>query len=150
MDQIRSGMDGVLGSRRSRFILYGLLGWCAEVAFTGVTDFFRTRDRRLPARTSIWMFPIYGLLAPLYEPVHAVLRPRLSFPARAAVYGAGFLLVEYATGWALRRMVGEAPWDYSDAPYHVNGLIRPDYFVLWAIAGAALEPLHDRLAPSSA
>jgi hypothetical protein len=27
----------------------------------------------------------------------------------------------------------------------VNGLIRPDYFFLWAAAGLALEGLHDRL-----
>ena len=123
---------------------YGLLGWCGEVFFTGIHDFIRNRDARLPSRTSIWMFPIYGLMAPLYEPVHDALRDRT--PAlRAAAYGAGFLAVEYASGVLLRRILGDAPWDYSYAKRHVNGLIRPDYFPLWAAAGLAMEHVHDVL-----
>ncbi len=61
-------------SRAGRFVAYGLLGWCAEVTFTAVHDFARERDPRLPSRTSLWMFPIYGLLAPLYEPLHDAIR----------------------------------------------------------------------------
>ena len=45
----------------------------------------------------------------------------------------------------LRAVVGEAPWDYSDARHHLHGLIRLDYLPLWAGAGLALEPVHDRL-----
>lgn len=91
------------------------------------------------------MFPIYGLIQPLYEPLHDAMRGRLPVPARAAAYGAGFLAIEYGTGWALRRALGKAPWDYSDAPLHIDGLIRLDYFFLWAVCGLALEPVHDRL-----
>jgi hypothetical protein len=91
------------------------------------------------------MFPIYALIAPLYEPLHNAMRERVPRPVRGAVYGVGFLAVEYATGAALRGWRGEAPWDYSYARVHVNGLVRPDYFFLWAAAGLALEPLHDRL-----
>jgi hypothetical protein len=91
------------------------------------------------------MLPIYALIQPLYEPTHDALRERAARPVRAAVYGTGFLAVEYATGAALRRARGEAPWDYSDARLNVNGLIRLDYFFLWAAAGSALESLHDHL-----
>jgi hypothetical protein len=70
-----------------RFAAYGLLGWCGEVAFTGVHDFIKTRDPRLPSRSSLWMFPIYGLLQPLFEPLHDAMRGRVSAPVRAAVYG---------------------------------------------------------------
>jgi hypothetical protein len=90
------------------------------------------------------MVPIYALIVPLYEPLHDTLRDR-PLPQRAAVYGAGTLAVEYTTGALLRRSRGEAPWDYTYARLHVNGLIRPDYFFLWAAAGIALERLHDRL-----
>ena len=38
-----------------------------------------------------------------------------------------------------------APWDYSHARRHLHGLIRLDYLPLWAGAGLALEPVHDRL-----
>jgi len=133
-----------------RFAAYGLIGWCGEVAFTGLHDFVRTRDRRLPSRSSLWMFPIYGLLAPLYEPLHDAMRDRLPPPARAAVYGALIMVVEYATGWGLRRAVGDAPWDYSDVRWHLHGLTRFDYFPMWAAAGLALEPIHDRMAGRTA
>ena len=141
------GADGrfVVESKLGRFVTYGLIGWCGEVAFTGVHDFIRTRDRRLPSRSSLWMFPIYGLLAPLYEPLHDAMRDRVPAPARAAVYGALIMVLEYATGWTLRKAIGDAPWDYSDARRHIDGLVRPDYFPMWAAAGLALEPIHDRL-----
>ena len=135
----------VVRGRLGRFAAYGLMGSCAEVLFTGVHDFLRHRDARLPSRTSLWMFPIYGLLQPLYEPLHEAMRDRAPVPVRAAVYAAGFFGIEYATGWMLRRALGRAPWDYSDARRHVRGLVRPDYAPIWAAAGLALEPVHDRM-----
>ena len=137
-----------VSSKSGRFLAYGLIGWCGEVLFTGIHDFVRFRDRRLPARTSIWMFPVYGLMAPLYEPLHDRIRG-LPAPVRAAAYGAGFLAVEYGTGRLFRLILGQAPWDYSYAKRHVHGLIRPDYFPIWAAAGLAMEPVHDRLANRS-
>ena len=90
------------------------------------------------------MFPIYGLIQPLFERTHDRIRDRHPM-ARAVTYGIGFLTIEYATGALLRKLRGRAPWDYSYARRHVHGLIRPDYFFLWAAAGLALEALHDRL-----
>ena len=133
-----------ISSRRGRFVAYGLLGWCVEVAFTGLHDFLRHKDPRLAARTSLWMLPIYGLLQPLYEPLHDALRRR-STAVRAIVYGTGFMAIEYTSGWALRQVFGEAPWDYSDARRHLHGLVRFDYFPLWALAGLAMERVHDEL-----
>ena len=137
-----------LPSRRGRFAAYSLLGWCTEVVFTGVHDYVRDRDPRLPARTHLYMGPICGLMQPLYEPLHDALVERgVPAPARAAAYAAGFLGVEYATGWLLRRALGDAPWDYSYAEgRNVHGLIRPDYAPYWAAAGLAMERVHDRLA----
>ena len=132
----------VVESRLGRFGLYGALGWCCEVLFTGIHDYARTGDRRLPSRTSIWMFPIYGLMQPLYEPLHDAMRER-SVLARATTYAIGFFGVEYATGWILRRALGEAPWDYSYARVHIDGLVRPAYFPLWAGLGLAMERVHD-------
>jgi uncharacterized membrane protein len=142
-------MEGAMRARfigrPGRFAAYGLIGWCAEVVFTGLHDYLRTRDPRLPARTSLWMFPIYGLLQPAYEPLHDAMRGRVPAPARGAAYAAGFFAVEYATGRILRRLIGRAPWDYSYARWHVQGLIRPAYAPIWALAGLALEPVHDRM-----
>jgi uncharacterized membrane protein len=133
-----------MDSRLGRFAVYGGLGWCFEVFFTGLHDFIRTRDSRLPSRTSIWMFPIYGLLQPLYEPLHDRLRHK-PVAARAATYAVGIMAIEYTTGRMLRAVVGKAPWDYTYAKVHIDGLVRPAYFPLWAAAGLAMEPVHDTL-----
>jgi len=90
------------------------------------------------------MFPIYGLASPLFEPLHEALRGK-PVVLRAAAYGCGFMSVECATGSLLRRLIGDAPWDYSDASLQVNGLVRLDYLPLWAVAGLAAERLHDAL-----
>jgi hypothetical protein len=46
---------------------------------------------------------------PSDEPLHDVLRARLPAPARALIYGWGFLAGEYLSGRLVREMVGEAP-----------------------------------------
>ncbi|HWC13477.1 MAG TPA: hypothetical protein VG929_02640 [Actinomycetota bacterium] len=130
----------------ARTVVYSAVGFAHEVVFSALHDHLRGRDVRL--RTSPWMLPIYALITPLYEPLHDAMRDRVPRVARAAVYGLGFLAVEYATGAGLRRWRGEGPWDYSYARVHVNGLVRPDYFFLWAAAGLALEPVHDHLTSS--
>lgn len=122
--------------------MYAGAGFAFEVAFSALHD--AVRGRRPSLRTSPWMLPVYALLLPLYEPVHDAVRRR-PLLLRASVYGAGFLAVEYASGRVFRRLLGEAPWDYTYAKRHVDGLIRPDYFFLWALAGLLCERLHDEL-----
>jgi uncharacterized membrane protein len=126
----------------ARLPVYAGAGFAFEVAFSALHD--AARGRRVRLRTSPWMLPVYALLLPLFEPVHDALRER-PLPLRASVYGAGFLAVEYASGRVFRRMLGDAPWDYTYARRHVDGLIRPDYFFLWALAGLLCERLHDEL-----
>ena len=124
-----------------RAIAYGVLGLATELAFTGLV-------RRRP-RTSLWVFPIYALARPLYEPVHDALRGR-SPGVRGLVYAFGFGGIEYAGGRALRAARGAAPWDYSHARWHLHGLARADYLPLWGLYGLALETVHDRLARRNA
>jgi uncharacterized membrane protein len=125
-----------------RLIAYTVAGFAGEVAISAVHDVWRKKPVRF--RTSPLMLPVYSLLLPMWEPLHDALRDR-SWVTRGTVYGLGFLGVEYASGLAFRKTLGEAPWDYSDATYNLHGLIRPDYFFQWAAAGLALEPLHDKL-----
>ena len=127
--------------------VYGALGWCVEVAWTALESTATRRQRgwRLMGHTYLWMFPIYGLLAPLFEPLHDALRSR-SAALRGAVYAGGFLVGEYVSGWLLRRLVGVCPWDYTGrCRWHVDGLMRPDYAPLWALLGLTLERVHDAL-----
>jgi len=135
-----------------RFVIYGLMGWCAEIVFTALTQSVPQRDWRLAGKSYLWMFPVYGLLAPLYEPLHDVIRD-LPVLARAVIWSLGFTGVELVSGWLIERAVGRCPWDYvaARARFAINPYIRWDYFPLWAMVGVGLEPAHDflvRLTPA--
>lgn len=127
-----------------RFVLYGLGGWCGEVVWTALTESLAHRDWRLIGHSYLWMFPIYGLLAPLYEPVHGSIRD-YPWVLRAVVWSLGFTTIEFITGWLLARLTGRCPWDYSQRRWAINSYIRWDYFPVWAVVGLALEPVHDFL-----
>ena len=118
-----------------RLAAYGTAGLATELAWTGL------RGR---PRTSLWVFPVYALALPLFEPMHERLRGR-PVVQRAFAYGLGIPVVEYLTGRALRRLRRDAPWDYSHARFHYDGLVRADYVPAWALFGFGLERLHDRL-----
>jgi hypothetical protein len=92
------------------------------------------------------MLPIYGLSAFLFEPAHDLIRHR-AWWQRAVAYSVGIMGVELVTGMALKRVVGVVPWDYSGHGRWVvpGGATRLDYAPLWAVAGLALERMHDRM-----
>lgn len=135
-----------------RFLLYGVGGWCGEILWTSIRDRVRGRvsDWKLKGTTYLWMFPLYGSIVLLYEPVHNALR---AWPwwGRGLMYMLGFFGVEYLSGWVLKRVTGSCPWDYSQwSPYAVHGYIRLDYAPIWLVVGLGLEPIHDwlvRLSP---
>jgi len=130
----------------TRFLLYGFLGWSAEVFWSAVEDncLRRARDWRLKGQSYLWSFPLYGLIVFLFEPLHNAARP-LPWVARGLIYVAGIWTVEYAAGWTLKRAFGCCPWDYTVYRHHLHGLISWDYFPLWFVFGFVLEYLHDRL-----
>lgn len=129
-----------------RFWIYGLLGWCFEIIWTAVTEkaWGEQADWRLAGHTYLWMFPIYGLLAPLGEPVHEALR-RSPWVIRGTVYLIGIWAVEFTAGWTLRKLIGRCPWDYSRFRGHIQGLIALEYAPVWFIFGLAFERVHDAL-----
>ena len=45
------------------FMRCGASGWCMECMWTGMDSIFFHKDRQLSCRTSVWMFPIYGMAA---------------------------------------------------------------------------------------
>lgn len=130
----------------TRFLLYGFLGWGAEVFWTAVEDncLRRARDWRLRGQSYLWSFPLYGLIVFLFEPLHNAVRP-LPWVARGLIYVAGIWAVEYTAGWLLKRAVGRCPWDYTYCRHHLHGLISWDYLPVWFVFGFVLEYLHDRL-----
>ena len=125
----------------TNFLLCGLSGWCMECFWTGMTSIRRHTDKELPCRTSIWMFPIYGMAA-VIGPVSTKLKNHCTF-VRGFIYGSGILATEFITGTILKRHQC-CPWDYSKAKLNYKGVIRIDYFPAWMLAGLFFEKLVNR------
>src|ERR1019366_9174482 len=80
--------------RWERAFAYGVAGVASEVMFTGARDSVLRRDWRLRGHSYLWMVPIYGLSAFLFEPMHDSMRRR-PLRQRAAAYSIGIMGVEY-------------------------------------------------------
>ena len=121
-----------------RFVIYGAIGCLMEVLWTGLGA-LKNKNYRLTSNTSLWMFFIYGMVVFL-EPFFIFLSP-FNFILRGAVYAGLIFLGEFITGTVLKR-ADICPWDYSQARYHVRGLIRVDYAPAWAVAGLFFEQVY--------
>jgi len=124
------------------------VGVAMEVAFTSLMEFSSSGSRRLMGKSYLWMFPIYALLYPAFVYLRPVLG-RKPWWARAGLYTAGIFLVEYLTGWGLRLATGACPWDYGNARWAVQGVIRLDYAPLWAGAALGYERIFLFVHPES-
>lgn len=123
----------------SRFIIYGLLGWCIEIFWTGISSLLKG-DVKLTGQTYIWMFFIYGS-AVFFEPLLKSIG-HLNIIFRGGLYTVLIFSIEYFTGWILKKILGECPWNYSNCKFSFKGLIRLDYAPAWFIAGLLFEKVH--------
>lgn len=119
------------------FFLCGLTGWCLEILFTSF-DSFRRRELQLMGRTSLWMFPIYGMAA-FFRPFCRLMRNLPAF-VRALFYSCFIFLGEYVSGSILQKHQ-ICPWDYSGSPANIKGVIRLDYAPFWMVTGLIFEKL---------
>lgn len=126
-----------------RFIIYGILGWTIEISWTGLGSLLMG-NWLLPAFTNLWMFPIYGL-GVFLEKIHDNIE-ELPWYVRGGIWAIIILSLEYLTGGLLKSFLGSSPWDYSDStPYHIQGIIRLDYFPAWFCVGLFFERIHKTL-----
>ena len=117
------------------FIKCGTTGWCMEITFTALGA-LRRRELPLVGQTSLWMFPIYGCAA-FFKPVFSLLR-HCRLTVRGTVYALAIFGAEYASGRFLAAHE-LCPWNYNRHHWHVNGVIRIDYFPFWFLAGLLFE-----------
>lgn len=118
-----------------RFFIYGSLGLCIEVMWTGLWAFFKG-DFTLTGHSSVIMFPIYGSVV-LLEPMFRELKCN-SILLRGAVYMLLIFSAEYFSGIFLNRL-GICPWSYANARFNVEGVVRADYMPLWFGVGIMYE-----------
>lgn len=82
------------------------------------------------------MFPIYGMAVALY-PLSRLLHKKPFF-LRGCIYTLFIFLTEFLTGKFLKKR-GLCPWNYDNAKYNVEGLIRLDYAPYWFGTGLLYE-----------
>lgn len=123
-----------------QFVLCGTLGWIAEVVFTGVTDPFKNKRFSLTSTTYIWMFPIYGLLAFLYPPLYRIIGGYEWF-IRGFIYMLVLFLIEYITGWILKKATGDFVKQYTSR-FNLHGLIQLSHAPVWFFAGLGFEKIY--------
>lgn len=121
-----------------RFFLYGLIGWCLEIIWTGL-DSLINGDLRLVGFTNLWMFFIYGS-AVFLEPVHDFIAG-WRWPLRGFVWLFIIWGIEYISGLLLVTILGVYPWRYT-GPLAVDGLITLEFAPVWFTAGLLFERLH--------
>lgn len=127
-----------------RFIAYGLLGMIVEIIWTSIYDKIsdRTGNWKLRGYTYLWMFPIYGMFVFLFEPLSGFMENHVPFLLRGAIYSVIILKVEFLSGYLLKKLSGNCPWDYTGkTKYHICGYIRLDYFIWWGVLGLLAEPV---------
>lgn len=111
-----------------------------EVLWTGLHAIM-SRDPKLTCKTSVWMFPIYGM-ASLLAPISRHLKGK-NMMLRGGIYTLCIFATEYTTGSVLKKF-NVCPWDYSKHPANVKGLIDLSYTPFWFCAGLFFEKLLER------
>lgn len=130
----------------SGFLRCGVAGWCMEILFTALGS-VNAGDFKLMGRTSLFMFPIYGLgafLGPLGLALDGWIGDAGTLTRRDRLFRHGIngmvliFTAEYLCG-TLLRYFGVCPWDYTGNSFSIDGLIRLDFAPCWFAAALIFE-----------
>jgi uncharacterized membrane protein len=124
---------------KRNFMKCGIMGCCLELFWTTFCG-VKNKDYKLIGKTSMWMFPIYGM-ASVIKPLSVKLKAKNKDTLeRGMIYMAGIYATEYTTGSLLKKK-DRCPWDYSESKYNVKGVVRLDYAPLWFALGLLYEKI---------
>lgn len=125
-----------------KMAVWGVIGLLIEILFTGLHSVFIERNVRAIGITYLWMWPIYGLGGELLALLRdAIQNPWLFVPAAVVTIYA----IEFGSGWALRKIIGRAPWDYGKARFGIMGLVRMDYLPFWFAVALGFDQIADKI-----
>ena len=120
-----------------------LLGITLEVFWTSVLNSIKTKNPKLTGKTYLWMFPIYALVPFLYLLVLSQFQQTNIF-IKGIIYMFGFYLLEFTSGYLIKKIVGVSPWDYENYSIKIfgkrytsnfQGLICIQYAPIWYLYG---------------
>ncbi len=110
------------------FLIYAVLGWCAEVAFAAV----KTKSFVNRGFLNGPYCPIYGAGMLIVVLCLTPIRDNLFF-----LFAGSFLLtslLELVTGFVLEKFFDDKWWDYSDLPLNIHGYVCLYFSVMWGVA----------------
>lgn len=110
------------------FFIYGMLGWCAEVAFAAV------KERKFVNRGFLNgpICPVYGVGVGVVVQFLDGLEENLLL-----LYIASTVLVtliEWLTGYLMDRIFHHKWWDYSEQPLNIGGYVCLPFSLVWGVA----------------
>lgn len=108
--------------------MYAFLGWCTEVAYSGV------RHGRFVNRGFLNgpVCPIYGFGV---LSVVLVLEPFKEDPLLLFFGSMLFCsLLEFLAGYAMERIFKDKWWDYSGNPFNIKGYVCLEFSIIWGLA----------------
>lgn len=120
-----------------------VVGITLEVFWTSIINSIRTKDRKLTGKTYLWMFPIYALVPFIYIFGMKYLQDVNIF-IKAIIYMFAFYLLEFTSGYIIKKITGVSPWSYRGynikifgKEYKANykGLICLEYAPIWYLYG---------------
>lgn len=124
----------------TRFVIFGCLGILWEVTFGAIKGIVFKRNFDLRGESSLWMFPIYGLVGFIY-PIIAHQTVNLSWWWRGIVYMIVIYIFEYLFGALLAR-IGVKAWHYTGKLAVFKGRLNLAYAPLWFFLGLGIEWLY--------
>ena len=117
------------------FAAYAFLGWCSEVCFCSIdTGKFVNRGFLNGP-----VCPIYGFGMVIILWCLTPLQDNL-----VVLFVGAFILtslLEWITGWALKKIFHTSWWDYSDMPFNIGGYVCLKFSILWAFGACFIVRL---------
>lgn len=120
-----------------------VVGITLEVFWTSIINSIKNKDRKLTGKTYLWMFPIYAIVPFIYIFGIKYMQD-INIFIKAFVYMFAFYLLEFTSGYIIKKIMGVSPWNYRGynikifgGEYKANykGLICLEYAPIWFLYG---------------
>ncbi len=126
----------------SKLMVWGMIGLLIEVFFTACHSLLIERNLRAMGTTYLWMLPIYGIAGELLALLRGAIHNAWLFVPLAVVL---IYLIEFGSGWTLRKVLGRCPWEYGPVRFGIMGLVRMDYLPFWFAVALGFDQICDKI-----
>jgi uncharacterized membrane protein len=129
--------------------LFACIGITTEIFFTAFYDVAKALmasnkpNWSLTGKTYVWMFLIYATIPFFLHFLYAPIKKYNIF-IKGLIGVILIFAVEFASGWALEKLTGKCPWEYTEG-YHIMGYIRLDYAPFWFVFAVFVILLYEML-----